>query len=198
MSKLHFFYGTMASAKSATLLMKAHQFESTGEKCLVLKPSFDTRTDGTIKSRIGLERKCVLINEDDDIGTIIRNYARLFGTKHVFIDEVQFLKPHMIKDLWEVTKDKNFDISVFCFGLKTDYLNNIFETSIQLLIYADSIEELKSMCRFCNNKATTHLRVIGDRVIKQGTSYHVGDCIGNERYISVCQECYQHPPKNLY
>ena len=52
MSKLRYFYGTMASAKSSNLLMKVHQFEESGAKCLLLKPSKDDRVQGEIYSRI--------------------------------------------------------------------------------------------------------------------------------------------------
>lgn len=197
MGKLYYYYGTMSSAKSATLLMKAHQFESSGQKCLILKSTFDTRSNGTVKSRIGLEKECVLIHEDDNIDVIIRNYARLFNTKYVFIDEVQFLPKHMIKALWDVTRDKKFDINVFCFGLKTDYMNQLFETSKELFVYADYIEELKSMCKCCKNKATTHLRIVDGQVVKSGDIFNVGDCTGEERYVSVCQECYECPPSNV-
>ena len=42
MGKLRYFCSCMSSMKSATLLMKSHQFES-GAKVILLKPSFDTR-----------------------------------------------------------------------------------------------------------------------------------------------------------
>lgn len=194
MGKLYYYYGTMASAKSATLLMKAHQFSSTGEKCLLLKPGFDTRTNSTIKSRIGVERECVNILEEDNVYQMIGNYIRLYRYKFIFIDEVQFLTKEQIFQLWKLTRNKEFNVSIFTFGLKTDYMNNLFDASKELLIYADDIHELKSMCKYCSKKATTHLRIVGDKVVRHGEQNIVGDNVGKERYVSVCQECFHNPP----
>ncbi|MEG1482529.1 thymidine kinase [Clostridium sp.] len=197
MGKLYYYHGTMASAKSATLLMKAHQFETTGEKCILLKPSFDTRTHGTIKSRIGLEKECALIAQGDNLYQVIGNYVRLYGYRYVFIDEVQFLTKEQIFQLWRLTRNRSFNISIFAFGLKTDYMNRLFGASSELLVMADDVHELKSMCKFCSKKATTHLRVVDGVVIKSGEQNIVGDNIGEERYISVCQDCFHEPPKFL-
>ena len=71
MGKLRFFYGTMNSMKSATLLMKAHQFKETGANVILLKPSLDTRDFGYIRSRaMAEEQTCVRFDKQV-------NYPRL-------------------------------------------------------------------------------------------------------------------------
>ena len=93
-----------------------------------------------------------------------------------------------IRQLWILSKHHNIDI--FCYGLKLSYKNELFEASKELLILADTVEEIKSMCSRCDSKATTHLRLIGDKAIFDGEECIVGDICGKEKYLSVCQKCY--------
>ena len=93
-----------------------------------------------------------------------------------------------IRQLWTLSKYHNMDI--FCYGLKLSYNNKLFEASEELLILADTVEEIKSMCSRCDNKATTHLRYVNGVPIFDGDSCIVGDVNGEERYVSVCQECW--------
>ena len=190
MGKLYYYYGTMNSSKSANLLMKAHQFEESGAKCLLLKPRFDIRDEGVIASRVGLSKEALLIGENDDIFEMVIDKCRENKYNYIFIDEVQFLSREQIKQIWDISRNKEHSVSVFCFGLRTDYLNKLFEAVADLIVYADEIHELKAMCRFCKSKATTHIRVVNNKVIKEGKSTIVGDVVGDERYESVCQNCY--------
>ena len=41
LGKLRYYYGCMNSMKSSTLLMKSYQFEQSGCRVLLFKPSFD-------------------------------------------------------------------------------------------------------------------------------------------------------------
>ena len=66
--KLYFRYGTMGSAKTAMLLTTAYNFEERGMEYLCLKPIIDNReSDNVIRSRIGLERKCLWRDPDSDL-----------------------------------------------------------------------------------------------------------------------------------
>ena len=61
MAKLYFYYGAMGSSKSANALMAEYNYRERGQKVLLAKTNTDTR-DGknVIRSRIGLERECIL------------------------------------------------------------------------------------------------------------------------------------------
>ncbi len=190
MGKLYYYYGTMNSSKSANLLMKAHQFEESGARCLLLKPRFDIRDKGCVASRIGLSKEALLIGENDNVFEMAIEECKKNKYNYVFIDEVQFLSKEQIKQIWQLSRYKEQSISVFCFGLRTDYLNKLFEAIAELIVYADEIHELKAMCRFCKSKATTHIRIVNGKVIREGKSTIVGDVVGEERYESVCQNCY--------
>lgn len=189
MGKIRYYYGTMNSLKTGTLLTKVYQFEQCGCNAILLKPSFDTRDEGVLKSRaIAGERACVTFDEHTDLYMLIARIKKDGVKNVVFVDEVNFIQPSQVYHLWEVAKD--FDIDVFTYGLKTNYMNELFDASKELLIVADTIEEIKSMCSYCHNKATTHLRFVNDKPVFKGDGCIVGDIEGNEYYKSVCQECW--------
>ncbi len=43
-------------------------------------------------------------------------------------------------------------IPVMAFGLKNDFQNHLFEGSKNLLLYADKIEEMKTICWFSGKR----------------------------------------------
>lgn len=192
MSKLRFYYGTMNSMKSATLLMKAYQFEEADCNVILMKPAIDTRDIGQIKSRaINEGRDCIILKDDSNIIEIVKQFTRYLKKKKtiVFIDEAQFLSLDHVNELFELTTI--YDIDVYAYGLKLNYKNELFEASEKLLILADTVEEIKSMCK-CGNKATTHVRYINGQPTLDGIGIKVGDVIGDDRYESVCQRCWNY------
>ena len=82
------------------------------------------------------------------------------------------------------------DIPVMCFGLKNDFTNELFEGSKYLLLYADKIEEIKTICWFCHRKAIMNLRISDGKPVYQGEQIQIG---GNESYYPVCRRCYKNP-----
>ncbi len=78
------------------------------------------------------------------------------------------------------------------FGLKNDFKNELFEGSKYLLLYADKIEELKTICWFCHKKATMNLRMSDDKPVYTGEQIQIG---GNESYFPVCRKHYLNPLK---
>ncbi len=184
MGKLRYFYGTMNSMKSATLLMKVHQFVESGAKVVVLKPNFDTRsTWGKVESRAIVDSKpCIEFGEHDNL------YEDFKGRKGsiFFVDEIQFATVEHIRQLLKLS----FDNEVFCYGLKNSYNNRLFPASSELLVLSGTIEEIKSKCARCPSKATTHLRIVGNEAIFGDVDAIIGDVKGEERYESVCQECW--------
>lgn len=193
MSKLRYYYGTMNSMKSATLLMKAHQFEQSGCQVILMKPKVDTRDVGVIKSRpIAQGRECITIDSnemiEDRIGLMLKDNLKYKQNKLIiFVDEVQFLTVSQIYQLFHIVK--KYEVEVFTYGLKLNYRNELFRASEKLLILADTVEEIKSMCQ-CGRKATTHLRFVNDKPTLNGLEFSVGDIQGVERYQSVCQRCW--------
>ena len=189
MAKLYFKYGAMGSSKTANALITKFNYEERGMKVWLLKPATDDR-DGKdiIKSRIGLACRCFVVTPETDI---VKEYESLEGYDAVIADEAQFLTPKQIDELRYIVDNK--DVPVLCFGLRTDFLTHVFPGSLRLLEIADSISEIKTICR-CGSKATANARIDEDgNVITDGEQVLIG---GNDSYEAMCYSCYMKKIKN--
>lgn len=184
MAKLYFKFGAMGCSKTAQALITKFNYEEKNMKVLLLKPSVDTR-DGAdiVRSRIGLEAKAVVVKPEDDIYALFAGYY--FDRAAVIVDECQFLKEEQVDQLSRIVMD--YEIPVFCFGLSTDFTTHLFEGSRRLFEIAESIVEIKSVCR-CGKKATVNAR-IDDKgnVVFSGEQVVLG---GNDRYVPMCRKCW--------
>ena len=177
-NKLIFKYGTMNSAKSANLLMMAHNYKEQGLRALLIKPSIDTRSKGVIKSRMGLAAPCKEIDMLTNISTLpIQDYDV------ILVDEAQFLLSAQVEELHMIS---NFR-PVICFGLLTDFKTNVFVGSKRLIELADKIEKIEAICS-CGKPAKFSLRVDKNgKVETEGDQIQIG---GNDIYKPFCKECY--------
>lgn len=188
MAQLFFKYGTMNSGKSLEILKVKHNYEEQGKKVVLLTSGVDNRTEiGEVSSRVGVKSPAIPIFEETDIFEIIKSKKNI---SCVLVDESQFLKKHHVLSLAKVVDKLN--IPVMAFGLKNDFRNQLFEGSENLLIYADKVEEIKTVCWYCNRKATMNLHVIDGKPTYEGEQIQIG---GNDEYYSVCRHHYYHPEK---
>ncbi len=182
MAKLYFRHGTVGSAKTLNLLAVAHNYRQQGKKIILLKPEMDTRFGKEqIKSRAGLEMAAdVLVSAQTQILDL-----NLEGVSCILVDEAQFLSANMIEQLRHVTLVKN--IPVICYGLRTDFKTRLFEGTLRLMELADSIEEVKATCHYCNCKSIMNLKHVNGTPTLEGPSVQLG---AEERYFPVCYRCY--------
>ena len=156
MAKLYFRYGAMGSSKTANAVMVQYNYRERGCKVLMLKPKLENRDGATIvRSRCGLEAECRYVEDLDQIS--------LDGISCVIVDER--------------------NIPVICYGLRTDFRGELFEGSRELLCWADTIEEIKTIC-WCGRKATFNARVHDGKIVRHGEQIMLG---GNSTYISLCR-----------
>jgi thymidine kinase len=182
MAKLYFRYGTMSSAKTLNLLAVAHNYESKDQRVLTISPLLDDRGGiGVIESRVGISRTADLIVDTDTAIPL----KRLDGISCILVDESQFLSRGMIEQLRAITVEQ--DIPVICYGLRTDFTRTAFEGSSRLMELADAIEEIKTVCAFCNNKAVFNLRYQANNCVTEGTQIKLGS---EESYKPACAGCY--------
>lgn len=185
MAQLYYRYSTMNAGKSIELIKVAYNYEERGKQVLTLIPSVDDRYGvGVITSRIGIQREALVVNEDTNILELYIRENEKRKIDCVLIDECQFLKKHHVQELVEIVD--SCDVPVLAYGLKNDFRNELFEGSYYMLIYADKIEEIKTIC-WCGRKATMVARVIDGRVVKQGDQVVIG---GNDMYVSLCRKHY--------
>ncbi|MBT8899232.1 thymidine kinase [Lactobacillus delbrueckii subsp. bulgaricus] len=195
MAQFFFEYGAMGSGKTIEILKVAHNYEIQGRKVALLTSSVDTRAGrGVVASRIGLSRSAQPIEPDLDLFDYITalNQQEQASDGHplaaVLIDEAQFLKKDQVIQCARVVDDLH--IPVMAFGLKNDFQNHLFEGSEYLLLYADKIEEMKTICHFCGHKATMALRYKDGLPVYEGEQVQIG---GDEAYYPVCRFHYFHP-----
>ncbi|MBY4961661.1 thymidine kinase [Streptococcus suis] len=184
MAQLYYKYGTMNSGKTIEILKVAHNYEEQGKPVVIMTSALDTRDAfGVVSSRIGMRREAVAIDDDMDIfGFIEKMEPRPYC---VLIDEAQFLRRHHVYDLARVVDE--LGVPVMAFGLKNDFRNELFEGSKHLLLLADKLDEIKTICQYCSKKATMVLRTQDGKPTYEGEQIQIG---GNETYIPVCRKHY--------
>ncbi len=185
MAQLYYRYSTMNAGKSIELIKVAYNYEERGKRVLVLTPSVDNRFGvGVIASRIGVTREAIAVNDDTKILELFMKENKKSQIECVLVDECQFLKKHHVQELVEIVD--SCDVPVLAYGLKNDFKNELFEGSYYMLVYADKIEEIKTIC-WCGRKATMVARIVDGKFVKTGEQIVVG---GNDMYISLCRKHY--------
>ena len=151
---------------------------------LLLTPQLDNRSAaGTIRSRIGLGAEATQFSQFDNLYDIVQSTCADEVIHCVLVDEAQFLTRQQVFELTEVVDQ--LDIPVLTYGLRTDFQGALFEGSMYLLAWSDSLIEIKTICH-CGSKATRVLRIDGNgSVIRAGEQIRIG---GNDSYLSVCRK----------
>jgi thymidine kinase len=187
-AQLYFRYGAMNASKSIQLLTVAHNYEQSGKKVLVFTPALDTRYGiGKVTSRVGISRSAIAIETDTDIFQLVEMESH--KPDCILVDEGQFLAEMHVTQLVQIVDQLN--IPVIVYGLLKDFKNQLFEGSEKLLCEADKIEEIKTVCIFCNKKATHILKYKDGKPVYTGETIEVGF---EETYSSVCRRHYYEPP----
>lgn len=187
---LKYYYGVMNSGKSASLLMSVFQKEKDGYNCLILKP-YEERDKNEVSSRVGLKRECITFTTEDNLIKLIANLnCKHYPIEYIFVDECQFLTKDQVKQLWELSQIDG--INVMCFGLKTSFKNELFESVETLMVYADKIKTIQpeSGCQKCDGVAITHLLLVNDKAVLDYPTKFEGDVKGDIRFECVCQKCW--------
>ena len=183
MAKLYFYYSAMNAGKSTALLQAAYNYQERQMKPLLLTPQLNMRDGiGRISSRIGLTAAAIAFSQTDSLLELVRRSHVEAPVACVFVDEAQFLTQRQVHELGEIADNEH--IPVLAYGLRTDFLGNLFEGSQHLLAWADVLTEIKTVCH-CGRKATMVLRIDGQgRPVRSGEQIKIG---GNESYVSVCR-----------
>jgi len=186
MHSLYFNYGTMGSSKSAQALMVKFNYEQKGMTVMLVKPALDNRGDvdrPKVRSRIGLVADCLTITPEQSFLDLFEVYKTEHGCDCIIVDEAQFCTAAHIDQLKQLTKF----VPVLCYGLLTDFTNKLFEGSKRLVELADSLREIKSVCR-CGRKSTVNARFVNGKCVDDGPVVLIG---GDESYVNMCYWCWQ-------
>ena len=189
MAKLYFRYAAMNAGKSTSLLQAAFNYEERGMSVVLLTAELDNRqAQGKIASRLGLARDALTFNSSHSIAERIaaaQLQTRAVKLSCVLIDEAQFLTRAQVEELHRWTHTHH--TPVMCYGLRSDFQGKAFEGSAALLVLADDVEEMKTICD-CGKKASMNARFDDEgHRIREGDQVLIG---GNMRYRALCPDCF--------
>jgi thymidine kinase len=180
MGKLHFYAGVMGSNKSALLIINNYNYISGGVGTRIVKPSKDTRTNGTIKSRaMDQQIACEVVPSIK-----LNDFKNDQETKVIFVDEVNFFKKPDIRTLVNLADD--YDKIVICYGLMVDRNEHMFTGSKALLEVGAELHILESKCQVgtCVHRASHHVYYDEHGQAKFGGPQIL---IGDAQFLSVCR-----------
>ena len=182
----------MGSSKSANILMVRYNYEERSQYAVLLKPRTDNRDlENEIQSRMGLSAPAGFV--DDFLKEVRENWTKdskeyLHDGKKVdavLVDEAQFLSEKEVDQLSDLVDF--YEIPVLCYGLRTDFLNHLFEGSRRLMETADVIEEVPTVC-WCGKRAQCNTRYADGKIVREGAQIMLGS---NESYVALCRKHYK-------
>lgn len=186
MAKLYFRYGAMGCGKTRDIMKVWYNYNEKGKNAIIIKPGIDTKGDNKIVSRDSSERIVdYIIRSNDNIYDIINKHRKEYNLDCILVDEAQFLTRKNVEELTDITDELN--VPVICYGLRADFQDNLFPGSEALFIYADVIEEMKTICQ-CLDGATRNVRFINGEVIFEGEQVAI-DGEDKVTYESMCRSC---------
>lgn len=185
MAKLYFYYSAMNAGKTTVLLQSAYNYSERGMDTLLFTPAIDNRYgENKITSRVGLKSDAISFdNQFDFFHFVNQQITTNPKLRCILVDEAQFLKKSQVIQLTNIV-DK-LDLPVLTYGLRSDFMGEPFEGSQYLLVWADNLIEIKTICH-CGKKAIMNMRIDEKgKPIKAGEQIQIG---GNEQYISTCRK----------
>ena len=185
MAKLYFYYSAMNAGKTTKLLQSSFNYKERGMDTLLYTFKFDNRFgDAKIASRLGLAEAAHTFDSNLNIYEDILQ-RKTSNTTCVLVDEAQFLTKKQVQELCKVVDELN--IPVLSYGLRTDFLGEAFEGSQYLLLWADELIEVKTICH-CGKKAIMNAKFdTHKKIMRAGEQVDIG---GNEKYIALCRKHY--------
>jgi thymidine kinase len=197
MAKLYFRYAAMNAGKSTSLLQAAFNYEERGMQVALITAKLDNRDGhGKIASRLGLARDALTFNAQQSMAERIataQQEAWIAKLSCVLIDEAQFLTLTQVEELHRWAHENR--TPVMCYGLRSDFQGKAFEGAAALLVLADEVEEMKTICD-CGKKASMNARFDdqGQRIF-EGHQVMIG---GNMHYRALCPDCFYGFRKNSF
>ena len=191
-ARLEVIVGPMFSGKTERLIAELHRVGYARKRTRILKPSSDSRTNGSIASRavmpegttrVTKELSAIAIGSED---ALVEQFARQ-DYDVLAIDEAQFMGMYLVPRLRTLLRERrDSDLRIIVAGLDLNFAEEPFGPIPGLLAIANSIEKLTAVCMQCgaDNAHLTQRLIAGD------ASLDVGDI---EKYEARCRACYEPP-----
>lgn len=180
MNRLIFYYGAMNSGKSLQLLAFAAKLRNKNIPYIVIKSVTDTRDGAYISSRpLNEKLPCMLWNPNERL-----QLSKLKDIKYILVDEAQFLKSYQVAELASIVDNPDLDITVICYGLRTDFRTCLFEGSKRLFELADELHEIEDIDAE-GNKVIINARVTDGKITVEGPQVVIG---AEDKYLSMSRK----------
>lgn len=179
-NNLELIIGPVCCGKSAELLRRVDRYQIAGYNVILAKPDMDTR-DFEIKSRTGVQAKCVRLKEASQIYDFIVEQSLDFEKNFDIIafDEAQFFSN--LFDTVKVLLERGFKVIIS--GLDSDFNGQPFGDIPKLVVLSDSVTKLTAVCMKCKNDNA----IFSQKLVKGGNQIEVGDL---DLYQPRCFNCF--------
>ncbi|CAJ0844893.1 3821_t:CDS:2 [Entrophospora sp. SA101] len=148
--------GPMFAGKTEELLRQIRRVQYAQKEILIFKSSLDNRYSATeITSHINNKTAATIISKSKEIHTHLKKKPK---TKVIFLDELHFFDPKIVKTLNKLAKE---GYQITATGLDQDFRGKPFENTSFLLALAEKVIKLTAICRVCNGEANMTQRLIG-------------------------------------
>jgi thymidine kinase len=154
---------------------------------LLFTPIIDDRVAaGKIASRIGLTKDAIPFDSHFNFFNYIEEAKKTMPKlKCILVDEAQFMTKDQVAQVAEVVD--HLKLPVLTYGLRTNFLGELFEGSQYLISWAEELIEIKTICH-CGSKAIMNARIDANgKIAREGEEVLIG---GNDRYLAVCRKHY--------
>lgn len=190
---LKFCVGAMGCGKTRKLQGDYYSKVEDHFETIIIKPIVDVKGDNKTLARDGgILETTFLIADNDNVYMLIANYLLEHNLDFILVDEAQFLKKHHIDELSDVVDI--LGINVICYGLRTDFLNHLFEGSKRLFEVADSLEFISRQCS-CGNNKIYNMRISNGEPVFDGEQIAIDGV--DAVYESLCRKCYKDIKKKI-
>ena len=191
--RLKFFYGAMGCGKTRKMQGEYYSKVEDGFNAIIIKPTIDKKADSDTLARDGSKFKTeFLVDKDDNIYMIIANYLVDNNLDFIFVDEAQFLESRHVDELANIVDI--LGINVYCYGLRTDFMTNLFSGSKRLFEVADELIAINRQCS-CGNPKIYNMRIESNLPVFSGEQIAIDGI--DATYESVCRKCYNNEKKKL-
>lgn len=205
-------YGVMGSGKTLMAIQREMTLERRNYIYAITKPSDDWRAGQTIRTRFGeVSRPIDFITGKNE--SLAEHTLRVLGTKEremgignaatnlaLVIDEVNFMSPEQVAEADTLVND--YGISIYTFGIATDFLGQSFPGEQAARRFADKSIELQADCYGwkddgdCGNDASYNARLVNGVYVFTGNQVAIneeGEATTQDTittYRSLCRACY--------
>ncbi len=175
--------GPMFAGKTEELIRKINVLKRAGKKVIVFLPQLAERYQkDKIVSHDQRSIKACLISTPKEMQV----YLQAVKYDAICFDEVQFFSNQFFKPILELVKKQKI---VICGGLEKDNYAQYQGLLAKLLVRADVVLKLSSICAKCNGLATRTQRIskTGEAVNTFKPKILIGS---NEHYQARCNRCF--------